>query len=315
MQKSSILNIKPNPISSKVKAICIYNTFGSLKNGRNFSMGSGYRFGFNNQEKDKELGEYYAFEFRIHDARLGRFLSVDPLYKQYPFYSQYAFCGNRVIDSREIEGLEPGKLFLSPDQAANDFGKLFNDNSIRSNKEYGTKIYVVYIFYFPFYSYGKPNIGDDKSVDYTNISVPDKAAVVAYAHTHAASTKNARVPSIDNDFSGIPGLNFKDNGDIGVYENKNLNGYVSTPDGSLIKYDVKTNKKSLVNMSQPKDNGSGNGGPGKSPKNTLIYTLRKGETFETIAANLMTTVDAIKKENKITDSKPLKEGTTLNITN
>ncbi|MCC7028550.1 MAG: hypothetical protein IT265_16435 [Saprospiraceae bacterium] len=43
-----------------------------------------YRYGFNNQERDGELGEYYAFEYRIHDARIGRFLSVDPLSNNYP---------------------------------------------------------------------------------------------------------------------------------------------------------------------------------------------------------------------------------------
>jgi RHS repeat-associated protein len=65
-----------------------------------------YRYGFNNQEKDPELGEYYAFEYRIHDARIGRFLSVDPLAPEYPWNSTYAFAENRVIDGIDLEGLE-----------------------------------------------------------------------------------------------------------------------------------------------------------------------------------------------------------------
>ncbi len=40
------------------------------------------------------------------DARIGRFLSVDPLAGKYPFYSPYAFSENRVVDGVELEGLE-----------------------------------------------------------------------------------------------------------------------------------------------------------------------------------------------------------------
>lgn len=41
------------------------------------------------------------------DKEVSRFMSVDPLASKYPFYSPYAFSGNRVIDCREFEGLEP----------------------------------------------------------------------------------------------------------------------------------------------------------------------------------------------------------------
>ena len=44
----------------------------------------------------------------MHDPRVGRFFATDPLEKKYPFYSPYAFSGNRVIDAVELEGLEPG---------------------------------------------------------------------------------------------------------------------------------------------------------------------------------------------------------------
>jgi len=42
----------------------------------------------------------------VHDARIGRFLSVDPLAQSYPHNSPYAFSENRVIDGVELEGLE-----------------------------------------------------------------------------------------------------------------------------------------------------------------------------------------------------------------
>ena len=45
-------------------------------------------------------------QYRIHDARLGRFLSRDPLAPDYPWNSPYAFSENRVVDRIELEGLE-----------------------------------------------------------------------------------------------------------------------------------------------------------------------------------------------------------------
>ena len=46
------------------------------------------------------------YTFRMHDPRAGRFLSLDPLQKKYPWNSPYAFSENRVIDAVELEGLE-----------------------------------------------------------------------------------------------------------------------------------------------------------------------------------------------------------------
>lgn len=42
----------------------------------------------------------------MHDPRIGRFLSIDPLAPEYPHNSPYAFSENRVIDMVELEGLE-----------------------------------------------------------------------------------------------------------------------------------------------------------------------------------------------------------------
>ena len=70
----------------------------------------GYRYGFQGQEMDNEqkgTGNMVNYKFRMHDARIGRFFSVDPLTAKYPFYSPYAFSGNRVVDAFELEGLEP----------------------------------------------------------------------------------------------------------------------------------------------------------------------------------------------------------------
>jgi hypothetical protein len=73
--------------------------------------GRAYRFSSQGQEKENEINgakrASYAFKNRKHDARIGRFLSIDPLALKYPYYSPYSFSGNRVIDRVELEGLEP----------------------------------------------------------------------------------------------------------------------------------------------------------------------------------------------------------------
>ena len=68
---------------------------------------SNYLFGFQGQIKDDEVkgvGNSINYKYRVHDPRIGRFLSLDPLAPEYPFYSPYAFSGNRVIDAVELEG-------------------------------------------------------------------------------------------------------------------------------------------------------------------------------------------------------------------
>jgi RHS repeat-associated protein len=68
-----------------------------------------YRYGFQGQEKDDEIkgeGNSLNYTFRMHDPRVGRFLSLDPLSKSYPWNSPYAFSENRVIDGVELEGGE-----------------------------------------------------------------------------------------------------------------------------------------------------------------------------------------------------------------
>jgi RHS repeat-associated protein len=74
--------------------------------GRKFNN-STYRYGFQNQEVDRELwGGAISFEYRVADPRLVRFFSEDPLSDDYPWNSPYAFAENRLIDGIELEGLE-----------------------------------------------------------------------------------------------------------------------------------------------------------------------------------------------------------------
>jgi len=69
-----------------------------------------YRFGFNGKEKDTD-GEWgtqthYDYGFRIYNPAIGKFLSVYPLMKEYPFYTPYQFAGNNPIWATDLDGLE-----------------------------------------------------------------------------------------------------------------------------------------------------------------------------------------------------------------
>ena len=68
-----------------------------------------YRYFFNGQEADNEVygeGALHAFEYRMHDTRIGRFWSVDPLAGKFPWNSPYAFAENSPVGYLEFEGLE-----------------------------------------------------------------------------------------------------------------------------------------------------------------------------------------------------------------
>lgn len=85
--------------------------------GRSFTANnSGYRYGFNGKEKDSEVkgeGNQYDYGMRIYDPRIGRFLSVDPIAKDYPELTPYQYASNRPIDGIDLDGLEyaPAGLF------------------------------------------------------------------------------------------------------------------------------------------------------------------------------------------------------------
>ena len=51
-----------------------------------------------------------SFKWRNYDYTIGRFMSIDPLAEKYSYQSPYNFSENRVIDSRELEGLEAVKV-------------------------------------------------------------------------------------------------------------------------------------------------------------------------------------------------------------
>ncbi|WP_051190339.1 DUF6443 domain-containing protein [Kaistella palustris] len=99
-----------------------YYPFGMsfIKNNSNSyydPMAIPYNYKFQEQEL-QETG-FYAFKWRQYMPDVGRFFNIDPVAEKYNTWSPYTFSGNRVIDARELEGLEPyivtGRAFI-PDR-------------------------------------------------------------------------------------------------------------------------------------------------------------------------------------------------------
>lgn len=80
-----------------------------IQPGRKYEAESGYRYGFNGKENDNEVkgeGNQQDYGMRIYDPRLGRFLSEDPIAKQYPELTPYQFASNSPVASIDLDGLE-----------------------------------------------------------------------------------------------------------------------------------------------------------------------------------------------------------------
>lgn len=101
-----------------------YYPFGMVQPGRHGNT-EGYRYGFNGKEMDNEVkedevtgesgvGNSYDYGFRVYDSRIAKFLSVDPLSSEYPWYTPYQFAGNQPIIAVDLDGLEPVYVYIGP---------------------------------------------------------------------------------------------------------------------------------------------------------------------------------------------------------
>jgi RHS repeat-associated protein len=208
----------------------------------------------------------YDYGARGYYAAMGRFMTVDPLAEKYYSISPYAYCLGNPMRFIDIAGRAPGDFFLTMNAAAGDFGKTYNDNSIRVGQEYGSRIYMITNSDGKSgYTYTVPAVG--KGGDgVTPSEAPIGAYITGYAHTHGKYTAD----HYDNLFSGVinikktedperPVLNTPEENmavktkDVGFSNENNLTGYVATPNGSLQKYDPTTGKVSLISTQMPSD--------------------------------------------------------------
>ncbi|CAL2064872.1 RHS repeat-associated core domain-containing protein [Tenacibaculum sp. 190524A05c] len=121
-----------------------YYPFGMPMPNRQFVNGEPYRYAYQGQEKDLETGKE-AFQLRLWDSRIGRWLTVDP-YGQYN--SPYVGMGNNPISQ-----IDPDGGYSCPDPPCDpsfkqifwDFVSLLNGTftSSNSNEQSSQKVELV----------------------------------------------------------------------------------------------------------------------------------------------------------------------------
>jgi len=96
-----------NNFSSQPSTIDYY-PFGQEMPGR-VNSPTLYRYGFNGKENDNEVagtGNWQNYGMREYDARVCRFISVDPLTKKYPELTPFQFASNTPIMGTDLDGKE-----------------------------------------------------------------------------------------------------------------------------------------------------------------------------------------------------------------
>jgi RHS repeat-associated protein len=106
-RKTLVTNSGDTFYSADVSTAGMYYAFGSSMTDLAYTHDTGkYRYGFNGKETDPESG-LQDYGFRIYNPGLAKFLSVDPITSDYPWYTPYQFAGNMPIGAIDLDGLEP----------------------------------------------------------------------------------------------------------------------------------------------------------------------------------------------------------------
>jgi len=259
------------------------------------------------------LDEYYS-QARMYYPAIMRTTTIDPLAEKYYSISPYAWCGNNPVRMVDPDGRAPGDIFLTPTEAAKDFGKTYNDNSVEMGQEYGSKIYKVKSGY----TYTVPNVGPSGNDNGSSVAVssaPKNNKVVAIVHTHGSYSYGNYD---DNNYSGKQ-KNPEDNKrvlnyDIGNSNNAKIKSYLVTPNGSFQMYDPKTGKVKIISQDMYHD-GEDKSSP-KTPNsaytpNLATYVVRIGDSLESIGQDHNISAKEIIKQNGL--KRNIKLGQVLEI--
>ena len=84
-----------------------YYPFGLKHQGYNSSSLANNAYQYKYQGQELQENGWYSFKWRNYIPELGRFFNIDPLTEDYEIWTPYSFSGNRVVNARELEGLEP----------------------------------------------------------------------------------------------------------------------------------------------------------------------------------------------------------------
>jgi len=204
---------------------------------------------YNKKELQNEITEY-DYGARFYDPVIGRWTTIDPLAEKVRRWTPYNYGWNNPIRMIDPDGMfaKPGDLFKTEDEAAHDFGMFYNGQSIKNGKEMTSYTYKVEKNGETFYTYTEASGGGS---DQNITSQPEGVTVVAIDHTHGKYDEGYA----NNVFSGSPEAPTEpgEASDIKTAKRDKIDNYVATPNGSLQKYDVKTDKITTIATDLPSD--------------------------------------------------------------
>ncbi len=105
---SDLLVAHGGAIDAEITTRTDYHPFGMPMQGRTYAADDAHRYGYNGKENDNEVkGDGNAVDYgaRIFDPRIGRWMSVDPLAKEYETVAPYAFAFNTPISAVDSDGM------------------------------------------------------------------------------------------------------------------------------------------------------------------------------------------------------------------
>jgi RHS repeat-associated protein len=151
--------------------------------------------------------------------------------------------------SKKINWLtEKPPLFSTPDAAAEDFVRRYNQKSFDEKREYLTLIVKEKKDNKLYYTYLEPVPGGDGTTGAFQPSLADYNRSVADAHTHQQWEDASYDPEKKIDWNNRFGEE-----DMKGNIRLKRDGYVGTPNGSLLKFDYKTKKITLISKDMPYD--------------------------------------------------------------
>ena len=245
-------------ISLQIQEENNYYPFGLKHKGYNGNIvGTDHKYGFGGKEEQDELGlEWIDVTARNYDAALGRWMNIDPLAEQMRRHSPYNYAFNNPIFFMDPDGMaplgsndddDPGDKYKTRQAAAEDFALQYNGLSIKTNIEFGAKIYqgkdkdggAFYSYTIPeasLYTENEDGTGEllgGFGIPMLTEEIPEGTEQVAEAHTHGHDDKARGELDDVNEFSAQD----KNANRLNAKMIKGYSGFVSTPNGALLEHD------------------------------------------------------------------------------
>ena len=142
--------------------------FGMTMPGRSYNAHT-YRHGFTGHEKESDLAEgIYTTEYRLYDARVGRWLSVDPLFEKYVGMSPYNYCMLNPVMMVDPDGRD-AIYIVFPDYKISAFWEKWEDLGhagvlLIDNKSGVTK-------YYEYGRYDREGKGYTRNIQISNVKM------------------------------------------------------------------------------------------------------------------------------------------------